>query len=111
MLFRESSSCPSKERRESNARSQLNSSASNGSIYPPSGFASTGDPNAKDTLAEKLEIDLGAWDGPEHNIGVRLKTDIWNSASSQPTTLSPMRSFWPPNISVDARCRFGVDQI
>ena len=32
-----------------------------------------GDPSAADALADDLSVDLESWDGPEHNLGVRLQ--------------------------------------
>jgi hypothetical protein len=72
----------------------------------------TGDPNASDILADKLEVDLGAWDGPERNLGVRLEAghlELGVKAGDD----AFMHAFFlaAEHLRIDARCAFGVHQV
>ena len=72
----------------------------------------TGDPDAKDALADELTTDLGAWDGPEHNVGVRLDgghLELGVRAGSD----AFVHAFFlaAEHLRLDARAAFGVHQI
>ena len=72
----------------------------------------TGEPDAKDALADDLTTDLGAWDGPEHNVGVRLDgghLELGIRAGSD--AFAHAFFLAADHLRLDARAAFGVHQI
>ena len=72
----------------------------------------TGDPDAKDTLAETLETDVGAWDGAEHNLGVRLQDGhLELRIKAGDDAFAHAFFLAAEHLRIDARAAFGVHQI
>jgi hypothetical protein len=72
----------------------------------------TGAVDAADALADKLEVDLGAWDGPEHNLGVRLQDGhLELSLKAGDDAFAHAFFLAAEHLRIDARCAFGVDRI
>ena len=70
------------------------------------------DPNAEDALADKLDVDLGSWDGPEHNVGVRLENGhLELRIKAGDDTFAHAFFLAAEHLRIDARCAFGVDRI
>ena len=69
-------------------------------------------PSAADALADRLEVDLQAWDGPEHNLGVRLEAGHFELGIKAADDAFVHAFFFAANhLKVDARFAFGVHQI
>ena len=72
----------------------------------------TDDPDAKDALADVLETDVAAWDGPEHNLGVRLQNGHLELGFKAGDDAFANAFFLAAeHLRVDARYAFGVDRI
>ena len=70
------------------------------------------DPEAADALADKLDVDLGAWDGPEHNVGVRLENGhLELRIKAGDDAIAHAYLLAAEHLRIDARAAFGVDQI
>ncbi len=71
------------------------------------------DPNATDTLAEKLDVDLGAWDGAnENNVGVRLENGhLELRIKAGDDAFAHAFFLAAEHLRIDARAAFGVDRI
>ena len=70
------------------------------------------DPNADDALADKLDVDLGAWDGPEHNVGVRLENGhLELRIKAGDDAFAHAFFLAAEHLRIDARAAFGVDRI
>ena len=70
------------------------------------------DPNADDALADKLDVDLGSWDGPEHNVGVRLENGhLELRIKAGDDAFAHAFFLAAAHLRIDARCAFGVDRI
>ena len=70
------------------------------------------DPNADDALADKLDVDLGAWDGPEHNVGVRLENGhLELRIKAGDDAFAHAFFLAAEHLRIDARGAFGVDRI
>ena len=70
------------------------------------------DPNAVDALADKLDVDLGAWDGPEHNVGVRLENGhLELRIKAGDDAFAHAFFLAAEHLRIDARAAFGVDRI
>jgi len=70
------------------------------------------DPSAADALADDLFVDLESWDGPEHNLGVRLQdghVELGVKAGDD----AFMHAFFlaADHLKIDARAAFGVHQV
>ena len=70
------------------------------------------DPNADDALADKLDVDLGSWDGPEHNVGVRLENGhLELRIKAGDDAFAHAFFLAAEHLRIDARATFGVDRI
>ena len=70
------------------------------------------DPEAADALADKLDVDLGAWDGPEHNVGVRLENGhLELQIKAGDDAFAHAFFLAAEHLRIDARAAFGVDRI
>ena len=70
------------------------------------------DPEAADALADKLDVDLGAWDGPEHNVGVRLENGhLELRIKAGDDAFAHAFFLAAEHLRIDARAAFGVDRI
>ena len=70
------------------------------------------DPNADDALADKLDVDLGSWDGPEHNVGVRLENGhLELRIKAGDDAFAHAFFLAAEHLRIDARAAFGVDRI
>ena len=71
------------------------------------------DPNATDALAEKLDVDLGAWDGAnENNVGVRLENGhLELRIKAGDDAFAHAFFLAAEHLRIDARAAFGVDRI
>ncbi len=70
------------------------------------------DPNAVDALADKLDVDLGAWDGPEHNLGIRLENGhLELRIKAGDDAFAHAFFLAAEHLHIDARAAFGVDRI
>ena len=71
------------------------------------------DPNATDALADKLDVDLGAWDGAsENNVGVRLENGhLELRIKSGSDAFAHAFFLAAEHLRIDARAAFGVDRI
>ena len=70
------------------------------------------DPSAADALADDLSVDLESWDGPEHNLGVRLQ-DGHLELGVKAGDDAFMHAFFlaADHLKIDARAAFGVHQV
>ena len=72
----------------------------------------TGEPDAKDALADVLTTDLGAWDGPEHNVGVRLDGGhLELGIRAGDDAFAHAFFLAAEHLRLDARAAFGVHRI
>ena len=71
------------------------------------------DPNAVDALADKLDVDLGAWDSAsENNVGVRLENGhLELRIKSGSDAFAHAFFLAAEHLRIDARAAFGVDRI
>ena len=71
------------------------------------------DPNATDALADKLDVDLGAWDGvAENNVGVRLENGhLELRIKAGDDAFAHAFFLAAKHLRIDARAAFGVDRI
>ena len=71
------------------------------------------DPNAADALAEKLDVDLGAWDGAnDNNVGVRLENGhLELRIKAGDDAFAHAFFLAAEHLRIDARAAFGVERI
>ena len=71
------------------------------------------DPNATDALADKLDVDLGAWDGvAANNVGVRLENGhLELDIKAGDDAFAHAFFLAAEHLRIDARAAFGVDRI